>query len=87
MKVFVSGCFDMLHSGHVAFFKEAAQYGEVYVGIGSDRTIEELKGRGIEFVETDTSDFKKAIQDNIETILDGNKDAIAVYQKIMNKEY
>lgn len=44
-KVFVSGCFDMLHSGHVAFFKEAAQYGELYVGIGSDDTIEQLKGR------------------------------------------
>jgi bifunctional ADP-heptose synthase (sugar kinase/adenylyltransferase) len=23
-KVFVSGCFDMLHSGHVAFLQEAA---------------------------------------------------------------
>jgi len=44
-KVFVSGCFDLLHSGHVAFFKEASQYGDVYVGIGSDKTIEELKGR------------------------------------------
>ena len=44
-KVFVSGCFDMLHSGHVAFFKEAAQYGDLYVGIGSDSTIRSLKGR------------------------------------------
>lgn len=44
-KVFVSGCFDMLHSGHVAFFKEAATYGDLYVGIGSDSTIKELKGR------------------------------------------
>lgn len=44
-KVFVSGCYDLLHSGHVAFFKEAAQYGDLYVGIGSDKTIEELKGR------------------------------------------
>jgi cytidyltransferase-like protein len=44
-KVFVSGCFDMLHSGHVAFLKEAAQYGKVYVGIGSDETIHNLKGR------------------------------------------
>ena len=44
-KVFVSGCFDMLHSGHVAFFEEAATYGDLYVGIGSDRTINELKGR------------------------------------------
>lgn len=45
MKVFVSGCYDMLHSGHVAFFKEAAQYGDLYVGIGSDSTIDKLKGR------------------------------------------
>jgi cytidyltransferase-like protein len=44
-KVFVSGCFDMLHSGHVAFFREAAQYGDVYVALGSDKTIYDLKGR------------------------------------------
>ena len=44
-KVFVSGCYDMLHSGHVAFFEEAASYGDLYVGIGSDQTILELKGR------------------------------------------
>lgn len=44
-KVFVSGCYDMLHSGHVAFFEEAAAYGDLYVGIGSDRTIAELKAR------------------------------------------
>ncbi|MDR0824918.1 MAG: adenylyltransferase/cytidyltransferase family protein [Prevotella sp.] len=44
-KVFVSGCYDMLHSGHVAFFEEAADYGDLYVGIGSDKTIYELKAR------------------------------------------
>ncbi len=44
-KVFVSGCFDMLHSGHVEFFREASQYGDLYVAIGSDRTVFELKGR------------------------------------------
>ena len=44
-KVFVSGCYDMLHSGHVAFFEEAASYGDLYVGLGSDQTILELKGR------------------------------------------
>lgn len=44
-KVFVSGSFDMLHSGHVAFFEEAAALGDLYVGIGSSQTIEELKGR------------------------------------------
>ena len=44
-KVFVSGCYDMLHSGHVAFFEEAARHGNLYVGLGSDKTICELKGR------------------------------------------
>lgn len=44
-KVFVSGCYDMLHSGHVAFFEEAASHGDLYVGIGSDRTIEGIKAR------------------------------------------
>jgi cytidyltransferase-like protein len=44
-KIFVSGCYDLLHSGHVAFFQEASQYGDLYVGIGSDATIKDLKGR------------------------------------------
>lgn len=35
----------MLHSGHIAFFEEAAKLGELYVGIGSDKTIKDLKGR------------------------------------------
>ncbi len=37
-KVFVSGCYDLLHSGHVEFFRQAAEYGDLYVGIGSDET-------------------------------------------------
>jgi cytidyltransferase-like protein len=44
-KVFVTGCFDMLHSGHVAFLKEAAGYGDVYVCIGNDENVSSLKGR------------------------------------------
>jgi len=44
-KVFVTGCFDMLHSGHIAFLKEAATYGDVYVGLGSDDNVYNLKGR------------------------------------------
>lgn len=45
-KVFVSGCFDLLHSGHVEFFQSAAAYGdELYVALGSDKTVYDLKGR------------------------------------------
>ena len=44
-KVFVSGCFDLLHSGHIAFLREAAAYGDLYVALGSDKTVYSLKGR------------------------------------------
>lgn len=44
-RVFVSGCFDLLHSGHVAFLKSAAEHGELHVCIGSDATVHSLKGR------------------------------------------
>src|SRR5215208_4585075 len=44
-KVLVSGCFDLLHSGHVEFFQEAAKYGDLFVALGSDKTVFDLKGR------------------------------------------
>ena len=44
-KVFVTGFFDLLNSGQVSFLKEAARYGDLYVGVGSDSTFRELKGR------------------------------------------
>lgn len=61
-KVFVSGCYDMLHSGHVAFFKEASQYGDLYVGIGSDATIQELKNRKTVCSEQERLYMVKAIR-------------------------
>ena len=44
-RVFVTGTFDMLHSGHITFFKRAASYGDLYVGMGSDYSIEKYKGK------------------------------------------
>lgn len=61
-KVFVSGCYDMLHSGHVAFFKEASKYGDLYVGIGSDKTIEELKNRKTVYSEQERLYMVKSIR-------------------------
>lgn len=61
-KVFVSGCYDMLHSGHVAFFKEASRYGDLYVGIGSDKTIEKLKHRKTVYSEKERLYMVKAIR-------------------------
>lgn len=61
-KVFVSGCYDLLHSGHVAFFREASTYGDLYVGIGSDSTIKELKGRDTVNSELERLYMVKAIR-------------------------
>ena len=61
-KVFVSGCYDMLHSGHVAFFKEASKYGDLYVGIGSDATIDKLKNRKTVYSERERLYMVKAIR-------------------------
>jgi cytidyltransferase-like protein len=44
-KVFVSGCFDLLHSGHIAFLKTAASLGNVYVGVGRDASRLLQKGK------------------------------------------
>ena len=65
----------------------ASQKGAAEVEKRLGGVIAELKNRKIEFIETDTSGFKKAVQDNIEEILGGNKDAIDVYWKIMKKQY
>ena len=43
-RVFVSGCFDLFHAGHVQFLKTAASYGdELYVSVGSDANVYHLK--------------------------------------------
>ena len=52
----------MLHSGHVAFFKEAASYGDLYVGIGSDATVQQLKNRKTVYSESERLYMVKAIR-------------------------
>ena len=44
-KVMVSGCYDLLHAGHIAFFKTAAQYGKLHVYVGKDENVKFLKGK------------------------------------------
>jgi len=62
MKVFVSGCYDLLHSGHVEFFRQASQYGDLYVGIGSDATIMEYKHHATLYPEQERLFMVKSIR-------------------------
>jgi D-beta-D-heptose 7-phosphate kinase/D-beta-D-heptose 1-phosphate adenosyltransferase len=46
MLVFVNGCFDVLHPGHIQLLEFANQYGNVFVGLNSDKSVRLLKGKG-----------------------------------------
>ena len=61
-KVFVSGCYDLLHSGHVEFFRQASQYGDLYVGIGSDNTILHYKNHKTVYSEKERLFMVKSIR-------------------------
>lgn len=61
-KVFVSGCYDLLHSGHVEFFRQAAEYGDLYVGIGSDETILHYKHHKTVYSEQERLFMVKSIR-------------------------
>jgi cytidyltransferase-like protein len=45
-KVMVTGCYDWFHSGHVRFFEEASQLGELHAVVGNDANLRLLKGPG-----------------------------------------
>lgn len=61
-KVFVSGCYDLIHGGHVAFFKTAAQYGDLCVSIGRDDNVEMLKGKKPVFSQEERLYIVKSIR-------------------------
>lgn len=43
----ITGCFDILHIGHIKFFKEAKKRVDIlFVGLESDKSIELSKGEG-----------------------------------------
>jgi len=45
-RVIVTGCYDWFHSGHVRFFEEVSELGDLYVVVGHDANIRLLKGEG-----------------------------------------
>lgn len=61
-KVFVSGCYDLIHGGHIAFFKSAAAYGDLYVSVGRDENLLMLKGKKPVFSEDERLYIVKSIK-------------------------
>jgi rfaE bifunctional protein nucleotidyltransferase chain/domain len=45
--IWVNGCFDIIHTGHIELFKFAKNLGlYLFVGIDSDKRVKKLKGEG-----------------------------------------
>ena len=61
-KVLVSGCYDLIHGGHVAFFKTAAAYGDLHVSLGRDENLLVLKGKKPVFSEEERLYIIKSIR-------------------------
>jgi cytidyltransferase-like protein len=68
-KVLVSGCYDLLHGGHIAFFKAASAYGDVFVSIGRDENLQLLKGKRPVFSEDERLYIVNSIKYVHETFL------------------
>jgi len=57
-----SGCFDLLHAGHIAFFKSAAKYGKLHVYVGQDSNLKLLKGKAPYFSQEERKYMVGAIK-------------------------
>jgi rfaE bifunctional protein nucleotidyltransferase chain/domain len=44
MRIWVNGCFDVLHVGHLQLLEYAKTLGHVLVGLDSDERVKQLKG-------------------------------------------
>ena len=72
-KVMVFGTFDIVHPGHLNFFRQAKKFGdELIVVVARDKTVEEVKG-------------KKPLHDEIERLEKVSK-AVPAGRVILGKE-
>jgi len=57
--VFTNGCFDIIHSGHIALLKEASKLGDrLIIGLNSDESVMRIKRKPI----TNVQDRKEILQ-------------------------
>ncbi len=89
--VLVTGGFDPLHSGHIAYFKAAKELGTLGVGVNSDEWLVRKKGKFFMTVEERISIIKelKCVDvviefiDKDDTANDAIKMALEVYDNII----
>ena len=57
MKVWVNGTFDVLHIGHLKLLEFASSFGELRVGIDTDKRVKELKSLDRPFNTTENRKY------------------------------
>lgn len=95
MRIWVNGCFDVLHIGHIQLLEYAKTLGHVLVGVDSDERVKQLKGddRPINSVEDRIKMLKslKFVDDVITFDTDTDlTDILYVYQPdviVIGEEY
>jgi len=60
--VMVSGCYDLLHAGHITFLKAASKYGKLHVFIGQDENVRLLKGKSPYFSQDERKYMVQAVR-------------------------
>lgn len=63
--VWVNGCFDLLHEGHLDLLEYASSLGELHIGIDSDLRVRKLKGEGR---PVNSQSFRKRILENLKYV-------------------
>jgi FAD synthetase len=62
VRVLVAGSFDILHTGHIFLFQEAAKRGEVVVVVARDSSIVKIKGKPPTIPEAQRLEIVQAIK-------------------------
>lgn len=61
-RVWVNGCFDILHEGHLNLLEYASSLGELHIGIDCDLRVRKMKGIGR---PVNTQTFRKKILESL----------------------
>jgi len=86
MKIWLNGCFDVLHHGHFRLLRHAKLLGdEVVVGIDSDRRVKELKGSDRPHHTLDQRKFNLHQIEGVRKVVDFDSDEDLIWH-IRNEE-
>lgn len=78
-KVFVSGCYDILHGGHIEFFNQAKALGDyLIVSFASEKTLEKYKHKKSSIPEMHKRKILESLRMVDEVVMGDNLDEVSL---------